>query len=376
MAKNKRKITRLLIFFNLLCIRIIAQNMVPNGSFEEYKKCPTAYYGLIEQTIEEWSCPNKGTVDYYNSCSRDMGVPKNLSGTIEANEGNAYVGIALSPVDFSSNLHNREYIQVKLISDLKINQRYCIKFYVARSIYSPYAVDEFGIYLSDKKLKKATRFNIPVTPQFTTPSGNYIESSEWVQVCTDYIAIGGEKFITIGHFYTNENKNEHFKKIDVSHVRKDLIKDAAYYFIDNISIELIYNQDSCEFNKEEKIQIEKKVLYSLNNKVILENVFFETASATLKDESFVQINDLVDYLKTNTEYKVNISGHTDSIGNESENIILSKNRAETVANYLIINGVLEERIKFEGKGSSEPIKTNKTLEGREKNRRVEIIISQ
>ena len=72
--------------------------------------------------------------------------------------------------------------------------------------------------------------------------------------------------------------------------------------------------------------------------------------------------------------KIEIAGHTDSIGDNKTNIILSNNRAKSIKSYLVKNGILESRIKCVGYGEKQPITNNSTKEGREKNRRIEIRI--
>ena len=74
------------------------------------------------------------------------------------------------------------------------------------------------------------------------------------------------------------------------------------------------------------------------------------------------------------EWNIKISGHTDNVGNDNSNMQLSKERSEAVKNYLIQKGVDESRIIALWFGESQPIESNDTNEGRQKNRRVEIIL--
>lgn len=72
--------------------------------------------------------------------------------------------------------------------------------------------------------------------------------------------------------------------------------------------------------------------------------------------------------------KVKIQGHTDNIGNASENLLLSRERAKSVRDYLVSKNVSTNRLSHEGFGQSKPIADNKTEEGRAKNRRTEFVI--
>jgi outer membrane protein OmpA-like peptidoglycan-associated protein len=108
--------------------------------------------------------------------------------------------------------------------------------------------------------------------------------------------------------------------------------------------------------------------------ITLSDVLFETNSYKLKSEHFSQLDDLSKFLLSHSVLELSVLGHTDNVGDERHNVTLSARRAETVAQYLINKGVDDERIFFEGFGSSKPISTNDAPQGRSKNRRVEILI--
>jgi len=109
--------------------------------------------------------------------------------------------------------------------------------------------------------------------------------------------------------------------------------------------------------------------------VILNNVFFESGKSTLKEESFEELNTLASVMNgERKDIKIEISGHTDNVGSETSNLALSRNRARSVMNYLLKKKVAFERMKSLGFGSTKPVASNDTEEGRQKNRRVELKI--
>jgi outer membrane protein OmpA-like peptidoglycan-associated protein len=108
--------------------------------------------------------------------------------------------------------------------------------------------------------------------------------------------------------------------------------------------------------------------------IVLNNVFFDFDKATLKPESYPELNRLVTFLNNNAGVNVQIAGHTDSVGPESYNLDLSKRRANSVVQYLYDKGVTKEKVKTVFFGETKPIDTNATKEGRQKNRRVEFKI--
>jgi outer membrane protein OmpA-like peptidoglycan-associated protein/tetratricopeptide (TPR) repeat protein len=106
-------------------------------------------------------------------------------------------------------------------------------------------------------------------------------------------------------------------------------------------------------------------------KVVLRNIFFETGKYNLKDESRSELNKLGDFLNANPKVKIEVSGHTDNVGDEKMNTTLSLNRAKSVYDYLIKNGIAAERLTFKGFGETQPVASNDSDKGRAANRRTE-----
>jgi OmpA-OmpF porin, OOP family len=102
--------------------------------------------------------------------------------------------------------------------------------------------------------------------------------------------------------------------------------------------------------------------------------FFVTSKADLKPQAKEKLDAYADYMQRHPDIQIKITGYTDSLGSKTYNQTLSENRAESVKNYLTSKGIDANRIQAEGKGPQNPVATNKTAEGRAKNRRVEIAI--
>jgi len=112
----------------------------------------------------------------------------------------------------------------------------------------------------------------------------------------------------------------------------------------------------------------------VGGKVILNNIFFDTNKFDLKPESIAELQKLVDFMNVNPSLKIEISGHTDNVGNDQLNQTLSENRAKAVYQYLVENMIDPTRLQYKGYGKTQPIATNDTDEGRGKNRRTEFKI--
>jgi len=109
--------------------------------------------------------------------------------------------------------------------------------------------------------------------------------------------------------------------------------------------------------------------------VTLGDVLFDTGQATLKPGADLALNRLATYMSANAQTKILVEGHTDSRGSDAYNEALSDRRAHAVAVALESRGVPAEQVQTIGRGKSYPVASNDTPEGRQQNRRVEIVFS-
>lgn len=112
----------------------------------------------------------------------------------------------------------------------------------------------------------------------------------------------------------------------------------------------------------------------IGESIKINNIFFEFGKYELLPDSYPELNRLVKLMREKTTMKIRIEGHTDNVGSDKFNYELSTNRANSVSQYLITEGINPERINVVGYGKSKPIADNKTEEGRKLNRRVEFVI--
>lgn len=118
-------------------------------------------------------------------------------------------------------------------------------------------------------------------------------------------------------------------------------------------------------------EISKAIIEKIN--IAAKNIFFSTGSAKLLPKSFKSLDEVVTILNDNPSYTLDVNGYTDSTGTVEKNLILSKNRAASVVEYIISKGIDADRLHPEGFGVDNPVADNKTVKGRALNRRVEII---
>ncbi len=106
----------------------------------------------------------------------------------------------------------------------------------------------------------------------------------------------------------------------------------------------------------------------------LNNIFFASGKYELLAESYGELDKLLQVLKSNSKMKIEISGHTDAVGADADNLTLSNNRANAVMNYLLGKGIAKDRLSAKGYGETKFIASNDTDEGKQLNRRVEFLI--
>lgn len=124
--------------------------------------------------------------------------------------------------------------------------------------------------------------------------------------------------------------------------------------------------------KGELLSFEVSIQFELPKEYTLDNVLFDSGKATLRPESSKELNDLVEYMKMKKTLVIEIAGHTDNVGNADANLQLSQNRANAVRDYLIKHGIAESRVQAKGYGDTQPLISNDTDKGKQKNRRTEV----
>ncbi len=161
------------------------------------------------------------------------------------------------------------------------------------------------------------------------------------------------------------------------------LKQKAKYFVVIVNLFLFKeNQNEIDYTfcfnvclKDTTLKAEKEFNnIPLPGTVTLLNVYFDTNKSDLKPESNDAMDRLLKLMALDSKIKIEVHGHTDNVGKEETNMVLSQKRADAVRDVLIRRGIEESRIKAIGFGLSKPVADNSTAEGRAKNRRTEFII--
>ena len=318
---------------------VVGRNLISNPSFEKHRRCPDKINPVgVLKIVNAWFQPTSGSADYYNVCERP----------------------------------------------LKHGRTYRLSFFVSLSEYSTGAVATIGGLLTHERISDTTRAILMqkemriITPRITQTTFVYyqpqvvnsvehalMDTQGWMEIAGDFVAEGGEEYLTIGNFFSAANSGI----VDDSTLLTYLLP-GSYYYIDDVKLYCL----NCEDDDEEPLSKDDTTHYKVGATFVLNNIFFDTDKSTLLQQSYRELQFLIAILESHPKMKIEISGHTDSQGSDLHNQQLSENRAKEVVDYLMENGIDEKRLKFKGYGKNKPIATNATEEGRQKNRRVEFKI--
>jgi hypothetical protein len=200
-------VLRSTVFFLLIGLPLAGQtNLVQNPSFEVIDSCP------YNQNQVHFASPWDGlfTPELYNTCSgaASCSVPQNWTGYQFPHSGNGYAGLSCYNYWYNgSNINVREYLRGQMIDTLKSGRKYCAEFYVSRADASFWAINRIGMYISGSPIPNDGQGDtINVIPQIEfDPNAILTDTLEWVRISGQFEAQGGERYIAIGNFYSDNS---------------------------------------------------------------------------------------------------------------------------------------------------------------------------
>lgn len=308
-------------------------------------------------------------------------------GIQKANSGKCYAGFYL----FSHHDYH-EYLITQLMSPLTGGVKYDLTFYLSLADYSRATIEQIGVcFLKSKVTYTGSGYATGLKPIYIKINEEVgSDTVEWHKLTLEYKAKGGEQFLLIGSWDEGRIDATNVLAPRGSHTRINQKTDRdAYYYIDDVSLRkqppvYVAYFDTIVKPKVDTIkptvvppptidtsETSLAMATALEKALVLKNVLFETGKAILLPQSYPELDLLSQHLKDNATLKVEITGHTDNLGNEVANTKLSEQRAKAVCDYLISKSIDPGRITHKGLGSILPIASNDSEEGRKQNRRVE-----
>lgn len=262
------------ILFLLLILttnRICAQNLVLNSSFEDTLPCPSIILPDSYIRPEHWFKPTAGSSDFFcldTACAWGGGVPQNVFGWQNPRTGDSYCGFSI--FNDSPFQNYREYISGTLSDTLIAGNEYCVSFWVSAANNCKYQTDDIAVYFSSdtSSFTDYTMNNVlNLNPQVENTSGNILaDTLNWIQISGDFIAQGGEKFLTIGNFKNGTNTT--------LTILPGAVYNFGYYYIDDVSV------IDCTVGLDENV-------FDLSDLNIFPNPAFETLTLSFKSLKFI-----------------------------------------------------------------------------------------
>jgi outer membrane protein OmpA-like peptidoglycan-associated protein len=356
------------------------QGIVPNGNFDDFEFKSLKTTNQVDLALP-WITPNVTMADLFSKGvkSPKIQVPTNEHGIQEPASGSSYAGFRAYSKDPKKT---RTYLEVKLSQKLVKGQQYCIRYSLSLAELSKFAVNNVGVYVTEKKLQYSKDNAIMVEPQVTIADNvpiNIMDS--WEHICGTFTAVGGEEYIVIGGFGAED-------KMKVEKMKKPsgvsgTVANEAYYFLDNVEIVSIDAKSQCNCSKKSKPQAQ--FIYSssvaretgakpqdiINSTV----VYFAGLSEIVPGQFDSNIEEVAALMKANPSMNVELIGHSEAdetaeakVDEEVSN--MAEKRANSVKEALVGFGISATRISVTSAEDTQPASTFNSPSGHAQNRRV------
>ncbi len=339
-------------------------NLIPNSSFEQMKNYALGWYYSGEdysRIVKYWNSPTQASPDYYCSkCEIPINWKEKGFGDKNPHTGKSMSGITLYGCK-DGKPHCREYLQIELTEKLIKNQNYYIEFWV-NHLRKSMLINNIGVAFKNEEVKELTDQFLSFKPMINASKIVRSKNGEWIKISSTFKSIDNSQYLIIGNFYDDDHTQN--TRIDEDGLN------YAYYYIDDVVLKKIAPILPVQYEDTDL----HNVVIKKGETIVLNQVYFDFDKFELTPKSFYELNLLVGILKKYNKMKIEISGHTDSIGEYEYNDTLSMQRAQEVKNYLIENGIKEDRLISKGFGERNPKATNMYELGRKINRRVEFKI--
>ena len=347
-------------------------SLLLNGGFEEENIC-TEY--KVNCAPEAWLTNDDVFNNYYKDPNRSFRGGHCMS--VEAGH--------------AGKRYKRTFIRTQLLCGLRKGNKYKIELFVK----SPHPIlDSIGIYFSsfDLLFDKRPLQTIDASLYLADSHKPFKNDSSWQQVVLEYTAKGDESFIAIGNFSKRDITGETGIKFD----------NRFFAYIDNVSVvPLNPNEMLCDdvqstmadiYDQDERHEFLSRNIRNRRNyqpspvvlepnkiiridTLILQEVLFATGKAELEKESYTLLENFCKKVVGQNVDSVVVEGHTDNAGTNEMNNRLSSARVQTVLNYFAGRAFVKpNRIVARAWGETKPIADNSTPQGRQRNRRVQVLV--
>lgn len=385
------------LFALLFPYQVAAQNLVVNPSFEQIK--PDAVVVPCEFTQYSYDFPRRAATwgGFRDGTPDLLRAAENCDWLLQVHTGEQCLGIItyLPAEDVGQRSDFHEFVQGQLSAPLKPGQKYRLECWVREDsvvakahlakVYDPqtpvipvrsgnlgfcFSVLPFGLRDISPSAIAVSKLRPQVNFTETIATGG-----AWAKLSTTFVPDQPFQHFTVGNFFldkmtANDLSAEAHKKIEQKNTALaapvDKIKRVTYLCIDDIFVAL-ENPPPPPASLEKALLKDKKYTFSAG-------LLFDSGKAELRPEAGAELDSLLAFLQKFPDVVLGISGHTDDVGTEEDNLDLSERRAKTVQEYLEIKGIRSDHLRSRGFGETRPVADNSTESGRQANRRVECIV--
>lgn len=363
-------ILSILIFFSL---QSHAQGLLANGGFEDINTC-TEYNAPCAP--EAWMSSASGFINYFKDVKR-------------AHSGFNCMAIEAAHLQ---KKFNRTYLRSRLVCGLRKDKLYKIRFYI-KSIHP--ILDSVGILFTSNDPLYGKTMMQGITPAAYLQGNvqsNAFGDSTWRKVDIIYKATGEEVYLLVGYFAKTDYRGE----------RQEQLENRFFIFLDDFSMYPVDpNEHICSnwqdatdeiYAENERHElVDRKMKYYRNtpppkpelqknsvtviDTLVLPDILFETGKAVLQSAGFGVLDSIIRSANGKQIDSLILKGHTDNIGSFASNEVLSQNRAKSVADY-VAPRISKKPVPvfIYGMADRVPVSDNSTPAGRQKNRRVEVLV--
>lgn len=382
--------TASLMFFLVITPQALAQNLVPNPSFEqvsdETREKDIKAFGLVNVHSQEWSGATEVSPDLFMVREKEskVTIPCNDYGHQDPADGSFYAGFRAYS---KSPKLKRSYLQVQLTEKLEEDQMYCVSFDLSLADLSRYAVPDIGAILSDRKIENGGTAPILQKPDVQHKSNKtMVYMDGWETVCGTFNGTGEEEYLIIGCFGGDASIDE--EKVKRPITNKECFagqpqQPQAYYYVENVKVESISAKSQCRCGAADERDMDLVYGSSSNlpedasAKERIEDAgiyyaFLKRMPTTAGKNTIAKVAQM---MEENPNMNLEIVGHSDDDEfNEGKINVrykgIGKKRAGQVKRLLEMAGVAEGRLTVSGRENTDPASTRDSEVARAQNRRV------
>ncbi|MEM7162815.1 MAG: OmpA family protein [Bacteroidota bacterium] len=357
------------------------KNLIENPSFEDNngkvkKKGQIDYAAYWDRTTKI-----KSDLFVKNSEYPDINIPENFYGKASPSDGRSYAGFIAYTQQYKTQ---KSYFTTELKESLDKGVRYCFRMDVSLADLSKYASNNIGVSISKKDPRDVESKEELFDDNRIVGSSNEVimEMDGWETICVPFTAKGSESFLSVGNFAPSRANFEKKVEAPEGESREQIL--MAYYYVDNLELIKISKDTECTCERDKTDG--PNIVYSSSSafdenatdeeKIKASTIYFYPNKSELTPAAKASLDQLAEVLIGNAKIEISVEGHMDDKEDKKSSERdyykdISKERANTVIDYLSEKGIDKGRLTMKAHKNLKPISKVPSPLNLAKNRRVE-----